>query len=91
MLRKLIFAAAAAACFAAAPALAGPWRNYEGYYPVNPDWAYFPPFGYSYAPYADVIVGVPVVTYAPVHVRVYAVPQQPPYYNVPPYVVYQPY
>lgn len=90
MLRKLIFAAAAAslagiASLAATPALASPWVNYDGYFPVNPNWVYFPPFGYPFAPYADVTV------LAPVHVRVYAVPQQPPLYNVPPYPVYVPY
>lgn len=95
MLRKIIFAAVAAAGFtaslAATPALAGPWVNYDGYYPVNPNWAYFAPNTYPFGAYSDVVVGVPVVTYAPVHVRVYTVPQVPPYYNVPPYPVYQPY
>ncbi len=35
MSRKWLFAAAAAATLAASPALAGPWVNYDGYYPVE--------------------------------------------------------
>lgn len=100
MLRKYILAAAAALCFASTPAFAGywsywrhgPWVNYDGYYPVE---SYVPsigfPYGYPFAPYADITVPVPVVTYAPAHLRVYTVPLDPPYYNVPPYAVYAPY
>lgn len=88
MLRQILFAAASAT-FLATPALAGPWVNYDGYN-VYPEYTYVIPYGYPFTPYADVTVAVPVVTYAPVPVRVYAVPQVPPYYNVPPYAVYAP-
>jgi len=90
MLKKLFFAAAAALPFFATPALAGPWIYYDGYN-VYPDVTYAVPYGYPFVPFTEVTVAVPVVTYAPVRVRVYAVPQQPPYYNVPPYAVYAPY
>lgn len=89
MLRKMLFAAAGVMFFAT-PALAGPWVNYDGYQPID-SYAVAIPYGYPFMPYTDAVIPVPVVTYAPVHVRVYAVPQQPPYYNVPPYVVYAPY
>ncbi len=49
------------------------------------------PYGYPSRPIRMSPWRVPVVTYAPVRVRVYAVPQEPPYYNVPPYAVYAPY
>lgn len=87
MSRKILFVAAGAMFFAT-PALAGPWVNYDGYQSI---YTYAIPYGYPFVPYTDAIVPVPVVTYAPMHVRVYAVPQQPPYYNVPPYAVYAPY
>jgi len=96
MLRKLLFAAAGATLLAT-PALAGPWVNYDGYQPVESygygygGYVYGIPYGYPFAPYRDVIVAAPVITYAPVHMRIYAVPQEPPYYNVPPYAVYAPY
>jgi hypothetical protein len=91
MLRKMLFAAAGATLLAT-PALAGPWVNYDGYQPIERyAYAYSIPYGYPFVPYTDVIVAAPVITYAPVHVRVYAVPQEPPYYNVPPYPVYAPY
>ncbi|MGB8277702.1 MAG: hypothetical protein WCF20_07205 [Methylovirgula sp.] len=90
MLRKLLFAAASAVTFAASPAFAETWINYDGYRPIPPV-VYAPPYGYPVAAYTDVTVRVPVVTYAPVRIRVYAIPQQPPYYNVPPYAVFAPY
>lgn len=88
MLRKLLFAAAAA--LAASPAMAEPWINYDGY-KVYPQFTYPVPYGYPVAAYTEVTVPVPVVTYARVRIRVYAIPQQPPYYNVPPYAVVAPY
>ena len=105
MLSKLFFAAAGVALLASSPAFAGPWVNYDGYYPIGLYAQYAVPYyyaygsyvypysryAYPYGSYTDVTVGVPVVTYAPVHVRVYTVPQEPPYYNVPPYAVYAPY
>ena len=90
MLRKLFFAAALGATLIATPALAGPWTYYDGYN-VYPDVVYPLPYGYPFAPLAVAVVPVPVITYAPVPVLIYTVPQQPPYYNVPPYAVYAPY
>jgi hypothetical protein len=37
--------------------------------------------------YRSATAFVPVTTYAPVPIRVYYIPQQQPYYNVPPYAV----
>lgn len=37
--------------------------------------------------YRQATAFVPVTTYAPVPVRIYYVPQEQPYYNVPPYAV----
>ncbi len=92
MLKKLFFAAATAAVLAASPAAAGPWRNYENYYPLpEPRMIYALPYGAPFAAYADVTVPVPVVTYVPMTVRVYGITPQPPYYNVPPYAVLEPY
>ncbi len=90
MSRKWIFAAAAAVTFAVSPALADPWINYDGYRSIPPT-VYALPYGYPVAAYTEVTVAVPVVTYAPVRVRIYAIPQQPTYYNVPPYAVFVPY
>ena len=106
MLRNLFFAATLAASLnatlATAPAVAGTWRNYDGYRPIPPI-VYALPYGFPAVAYTEAVVGVPVVayapmvtyvpvvTYAPVRVRVYDITQRPPYYNVPPYAVYAPY
>jgi hypothetical protein len=74
----------------------------RGYYPdsYGPVRHAFRPHGYppaaalDYAPpivaYRSATAYVPVTTYAPVPVRIYYVPQQQPYYNVPPYAVREP-
>jgi len=90
MLRTVLSAAALIAALAPLPASAEPWINYDGYKPY-PYYFYGPSYGYPFSTYTDVIVGVPVVTYAPMHVRIYSTPIDPPYYNVPPYAVYAPY
>jgi hypothetical protein len=87
MLRLVLLAAAAA--FAASPALADPWINYDGYR-AYPEFTYPVPYGYPVAAYTDYDLDAPV-GYAPAHVRIYGVTQAPPYYNVPPYAVYAPY
>jgi hypothetical protein len=43
-----------------------------------------------FAAYRSATALVPVTTYEPVPVRVYYIPQQQPYYNVPPYAVREP-
>ena len=43
-----------------------------------------------FAAYRSATALVPVTTYAPVPVRIYYIPQQQPYYNVPPYAVREP-
>ena len=51
--------------------------------------AVLPETGFDRAPivaYTSATAFVPVTTYAPVPVRVYYMPQQQPYYNVPPYL-----
>lgn len=50
------------------------------------------PEGYRapFAAYRPATALVPVMTYAPVPVRVYYIPQEQPYYNVPPYAVREP-
>ena len=70
-------------------------ENYLNYSPSAPAYAaYAPTAALSYAPptlaYRNVLAYVPVTTYAPVPVRIYYVPQQQPYYNVPPYAVPDP-
>jgi hypothetical protein len=65
---------------------------YDGYYPIDQYALYGVPYYYPYGGYiGDMTVAVPVVTYRAVHVRVYGVTQEEPYYNVPPYAVYAPY
>lgn len=51
--------------------------------------AVLPETGFDRPPivaYTSATAFVPVTTYAPVPVRVYYLPQQQPYYNVPPYL-----
>jgi hypothetical protein len=44
-----------------------------------------------YKPYRDSAISFPTAQGpVPVHVRVYSVPMEPPYYNVPPYIVLDP-
>jgi hypothetical protein len=102
MSRQWIFAAATAATLVTTPSLAEPWRNYDGYRPIPPI-ASSLPYGMPIVAYTVVTVAVPVVTYAPMQVRgpivtyvpvrarLYDIPQEPPYYNVPPYIVYAPH
>ena len=48
----------------------------------------------TYAPvvtYAPVMAYAPMVAYVPVRTRIYDIPRQQPYYNVPPYAVFAPY
>lgn len=81
---------AAATFLATAPACADPWINYDGYR-AYPAYTYPVPYAYPAYAYSEYTAAVPVTTYVPMRVRVYAVPLQPPYYNVPPYPVYAPY
>lgn len=97
MLRSFLSAAALIAVLGPLPASAEVWINYDGYkpypyYAYGRSYGYYGyPYGYPFSTYTDVTVGVPVVTYAPMNVRIYTTPIDPPYYNVPPYAVYAPY
>jgi opacity protein-like surface antigen len=66
-----------------APDPYAPLNPQPGSYQTDAGAAYTQPF----VAYSSATAYVPVTTYAAVPVRVYYIPQQPPYYNVPPYVV----
>lgn len=92
MLRKIAFAAA---MIAVTPAFAGSYVDqYPGYF--RPYWAAYPnytaciPYGLPMTPSVPAFDYLPAA-HAAVPVRVYFIPQQPPYYNVPPYEVAAPY
>jgi hypothetical protein len=96
MLRKIAFAAILA-MIAATPAWAGSYVDqYRGYF--RPHWHHYPnyaafiPYGWPMIPSVRGLVYVPETGYyALLPARVYFIPQQPPYYNVPPYAVIAPY
>lgn len=95
MLRKIAFAAILA-MIAATPAWAGSYVDqYRGYF--RPHWHRYPnytafiPYGWPMIPSVRGLAYVPEAGYALLPARVYFIPQQPPYYNVPPYPVIAPY
>jgi len=53
------------------------WPSYQGFTPAHP--------------YRDGLIFQPGPNGpVPVHVRIYSTPHEPPYYNVPPYIVLDP-
>lgn len=95
MFKKIALAAVAVA-ISTAPALAGSYVDqYPGYYRPHwhpyPNYAAFIPFGFPMTPSARGLTYVPEAGYAPVPAQVYFIPQNEPYYNVPPYAVIAPY
>ncbi len=78
------------------PAVAGSYVDqYPGYW--QPYWYPYPnfaaaiPFGIPIVTSQPTVAYFPAASPVPLPARVYFVPQQPPYYNVPPYPVIEPY
>ena len=94
MLKKIAFAALLVS--AATPALAGSYIDqYRGYF--RPHWHRYPnytafiPYGLPMTPSVRGFAYFPEAGYALLPARIYFIPQQQPYYNVPPYPVIAPY
>lgn len=91
MLKTMLFGAVAA-MIAATPAMAGGYwhgghlRHWHRY----PNYAAALPYGWPFVAYTRSTAYIPAAD-AVLPVRVYYIPQQPPYYNVPPYLVVAPY